>query len=493
MIEADIDLDELVEEAAQVTESTGPTQVLLALTETSDPFERDDNSARKNLEEAIEADLGAIYRHERPGSNPDKNDRAIWIDRISWFLGSMRGMKDVQASDVVLRAMLLISDAFKRYGSLWNAVPQDLYTANLLNGMSALIARSRYTIDFEYLKLAKWEHNAILDFLKAYREGDLSAIAISWNDMYRAAARHRSVLPRPYLWQAVVCLNAAELGQEALDSALNKIDVLCIMLATDAMTPSQVANVMQHSTSKRTCFVLILAIASKGSEDMPFEENVIKALAGVFRTAQRDPDVWTRWMQALNRYRSLTARIQPALGASLVNSSDAIKSTYVYSINLQRVHIRNRESISECFEEFRKHALLDDRQSMWSASHRRWSEWDFDRKSRLSEIAFCDLDYAIIGYYVECLSDDEIKKELETINEAFIAFQDEWYKDHQTFKDEWCRLLSRYQIAIYADAVRHDEKPWELQMQIYFPFVPETDRYAAMTFETQDLITPVPP
>ena len=492
MIKADIDLDELFVEAAQVTESIGPMQVLLALPEMSDPFKRDDDSARKVLDEAIQADLGAIYRHERPGRNPDKNDRAIWIDRISWLLNSMREIKDVQASDDVLRAMLLTSDAFKRYGSVWNAVPQDLYTANLLNGMSALIARSRYTIDSEYLKPAISERNAIHDFLKAYREGDLSVIAISWDEMY-SAARHRSVLPRPYLWQAVVCLNATELGQEALASALDKIDVLCIMLATDAMTPSQVANVMQHSTSKCTRFVLIRAIASKGLENMPSEENVMKDLAGVFRTTQDDPDVWTRWMQAFNRCPSLTARIQPALGASLVNSSDAIKSTYVYSINLHRIHSRNREAISKCFEEFRKHALLDDRKSMWRASHRRWNEWDFDRTSRLSEIAFCDLDYAIIGYYVECLSDYEITEELETINEAFIAFQDEWYKDHQTFKDEWCRLLSRYQIAIYAYAVRHDEKPWELLMQIYFPFDPETDRYAAMTFETQDLITPVPP
>ena len=485
MTGAVIDLDQMVEEAIQVVDPTGPTRVLLALTRMSNPFECDDEAARKMLDEACQADLGTIYRHGQSGRHLNKDERAIWIDRIAWLLASMRGFKEAQASNVVLPAMLLTSKAFK--GSIWAAIPPEFYTPDMLDCMSAIVERVQYTLDAQSPQVPCWEREAFRDFLQAEREGDWPAIASSWNTIY-PAIWSKPDLSKADLLQLVVCLNATELGQKALAAAIDKMDgIIPIMWATAAMTPSQIANVALHSASKRTRFVLIQALLSGDLQDVPCGEDVMEILATVFRTTQGDPDEWTKWLRAFNRNPARTIWIQPALGASLGNSSDSIKSAYVYAINLYPTVGGSREAVSKCFEEFRKHALLDDRKSMWRVSYRRWDKWNFDKANgatSLFEIAFCDLDYAIIGYYVECLSDSELTVELDAINDALIACQDEWYKDHLSFKDAWYRLLSRYQIATYAYAVRNDEQPWELPMKIYLPFDPETNLYAAMTLET---------
>ncbi len=125
---------------------------------------------------------------------------------------------------------------------------------------------------------------------------------------------------------------------------------------------------------------------------------------------------------------------------------------------------------------------------MWHLSYKRWREWVFEKEDSIVSLttsAVSDLDYAVIGYLTECLSDIEFSIVLNAACDEISSCQTEWHKDEIAFNATWYRALSRWQIISYAGSVRKEKEPWELPSRIHLPFDPEKDRYATMSLGTR--------
>ena len=484
-----INPDELVVEAIRVVDPIGPKRLLSALLGMPDPFKCGDQAVQKVLNEAIEIDFGPDCLHRQSGKQIDESNRRIWVDRIAWLLGSMQEIKNVHTNAAVLRAMLLTSSAFRAYGDVWSAVPRGYYTVDLLDSMSALVATARYPLDIRLQQVSICGRNAIDEFLQAEHKGDWSAIASSWDLVVSEVNAKYHLSDGVALVEAVACLNATKLGQKSLAAAIDKMEgILSIRAVFSTMSLSQIVNVALYSVSNRTRFVLIPILASWDIRE-PIGENTIKILVTVFSALQRDPDEWTKWMRAFNWHLKPAAGIQRALGASLVNSNESVKSAFVNAINLKAINlifdfqddVDSRDPVNKCLEEFQKHATPIEQQSMWRLSYLKWNKWNFDQANDtrpLIGIVGCDLDFAIIGYFADCLSHTELNEELGRIRKALSNCLDKWHKNQSSYNDDCLRLLSRYQLAIYANTVRNGERPWILPRT----FNHEINRYDSMTY-----------
>ena len=477
-----IRLNELIEEASRRVDATGPVFTISALSNMPDPFSVDDQDTVEQtaLIEAHQADFGAIDKYRCSNRPLEAEDREVWIDHLAWLLASLEAMKEARPAAPLFLAILQTAAAFKDFGPVWDMIPENYYTVNLLDCVSSIVAGLRLVIDENTPKIPIWEHEAIDRFLKAEAEENWSVIESSWQTIIS------TILPNSYVSQAVACLNATESGQRVLAKALDKTEsILSVAQAGSSMTPRQIAHVAVYSTSKKTRFGLVQSLSCNQPRGELLEEDVTNVLASLFRTIQNDPGEWEKWMQAFNRYPVRTLCLQPALGASMVKSSPDIKSSYIKAIALHEYHGKCRKAVTICLSAFQEQASPDERKNMWYIAFRRWDEWNFGlshAENCLTCMAVCDLDFALIGYFVECLPQSALSHELEVAYSALSNCLNTWHKDGSAYNTEWFRALSRWQIMIYASTVRNGEQPWELPKQYFLPFCSKSNRYAAMTY-----------
>lgn len=480
-----VNLNEIVGEAAGNTDFRGPETLIAAFSKMSDPFSCENQGEQLALNEAHQADLGPVYRYASLGRPLAEDDKGIWIDRIAWLLASMKKARSERLDKAELIAMLRTAAAFQRHGSLWNAIPEIYYSAKLLDYMSAIVRGIKCSLDVRSQNTPIWEREAVDAFKKAENTEDWPAIENAWQAIVSPVLDFH---PYDDLCEAAKCLSATEHGHTALAEALDQAEsLLSVAMVGDALHPTDIAKVALNSRSNLTRFTLIQTFAFDSRRNVELEVTVIDNLAEVFRSIQSNHSEWGKWMQALNRYPGRTRVLQPAMGTSMVGSSENVKATYIDAIDLHGSFSDGREAVSSCFEVFRNKSERNERESMWRLCYQRWSQWEFGRVEdahQLTCIALSELDYGVIGYFVECLSDDEFSDELTEAHGALSTCQDKWHKDHISFNDAWFRSLSVWQALTYASGARTNKPSWELPNQVYLPFDPAKDRYATMTLDT---------
>ena len=84
---------------------------------------------------------------------------------------------------------------------------------------------------------------------------------------------------------------------------------------------------------------------------------------------------------------------------------------FVHSIGLRAKPAgpdEGRRCVAACLREFRTTATPERRRALWTLAFARWSSWQFDvaaPDTHLLKICWAELDYAVVGYAVECMDD----------------------------------------------------------------------------------------
>jgi len=476
------DWDTLLKEAYSLDNPTGPARLLTALSGRENPFECDDESERNELREAHQADLAAIYHYRHAGHALVEEDREVWLDRLAWLLRTLEAYQLQRPSTAILVAVLRVASAFASDVPIWQRLPSKYLSDNLFASMEALIGSTACSINAPGQPAPIWEREAVQHFLQADADGDWPAIENAWRTIVPA------IMPDGLLAEATACLCVEERGHRVLASALDSCtSILPVVKAAQAMKPEQIGKVAVHATSTRARFALIQSLAFNQPRNEPLQVATLEDLAKVFQEVQKDEAAWLKWMLALNRYPVRTQSMQPAFGRSLVGSSEKAKEAYIGAISLRTTPNECREAVTLCLSEFREKASCEERQEMWQLAFQRWEEWDFDGNSRnipLTAIAVSDLDFALIGYGVECLSDQNLQAKLQCLAGELTAVQSNWYSDRIAFDAGWYRALSRWQIFAYAAEVRAGQQKWQIPQIVLLPFDPKSMRYLAMTLST---------
>jgi hypothetical protein len=175
-----------------------------------------------------------------------------------------------------------------------------------------------------------------------------------------------------------------------------------------------------------------------------------------------DLTLWASWMKTFVSHPHQTHEIQAAVGAALATLEDDALIAYANAIFLDPSFV-GRESIANCLEAFASRVPVERRQRAWRAFFRRWDEWNFgaaDDHHVITEISLSNIDFAIVGYAMECLSADEREAQLNACMNLVGKTEDVWHSSQRDMMNYVHRALARLQPFAHARLCSEDRSGW---------------------------------
>ena len=317
-------------------------------------------------------------------------------------------------------------------------------------------------------------------FLAADAAGDWATVISEW-------FRFGDLLfPDAFISQAVRYLH--EFAPDVLRLAADRVrQTVPVMLLLSSLTVSEALSFALASANPYVQFGSILRLFQQQRRHResitPGEEQLLTQL--FLAVASSTPE-WEKWMLALNRYPVRFSPIQVPLGQALAQAPAAALEPYVDAIHLSTMGT-GRSVIAECLRAFRSAAALSRRQALWKLAHERWAKWKFgegETDQHLVQIGQCELDYAIVGYAVECMTAQDRTDAHAALNAELSSLQTAWHASVTDFMRATNRILSRLQPYGYAQQIGPADD-WLMEKRYVLPFDPKIDRYNAMLYKIQ--------
>ncbi|WP_456726686.1 hypothetical protein [Bradyrhizobium sp. USDA 3397] len=191
-------------------------------------------------------------------------------------------------------------------------------------------------------------------------------------------------------------------------------------------------------------------------------------LTDLFIEVSKDKVCWDGWMLALAEQPDL----QEALGRALVHVPDAALKGYVEAIRLWSRPVQlnpMRQSVTNCLRAFYAEASSGRRSALWTIAFKRWNAWRFSDDGWRSAIQRSDLDYAVVGYALECMTQDARDQAIASINQRISVLEDQWHESISDIVHEYYRLLSELQPYAHASQVVRIGGDWLPETTLYVP------------------------
>jgi hypothetical protein len=469
--------------AAQPGAAAPPDELLALLANEESPLaalaDRDKGNA---LFEAFNNQFGFISfnRVRRQPCSPEQLER--WAGLIRWIAAEFRDWR--RADDpkrARLVAVIVAAQSCDQDNDFWNAVWDGLGGSEMVQAMADLLAGLNVQIATPgILGLAISEAEEVARFVKADAAGD-------WTTVADCLMRAGPMLPSALVNQVVRCAN--RFGFERLVAATASL--------RQSLGAIQIANAL--STADR----LGLAIAS---------ENFYLRFICLFRTVLQQPgaphlsraeedlvtelllkvaadaEQWRLSMQAFNRFPTRYGLLQAPLGRALALTPEEAVAAYVESINLSIPIPQTRRCVAECCHAFKEAADGARRRLLWGLAFERWSAWDFnaaDGDKHLVNITVSELDFAVVGYAVECLDETQRGEAMTRIARELAIIDDEWHASFSDCLTAWNRLLSRFQPYAHAASAVASGTDWLAEGRHYYFYEPRNERYLTMMYRVR--------
>lgn len=469
-------------EAAKPGAECAPGELLSAVATYPDPFralsDHDDGNA---IFDAIRRKFGFIDFVRATSKPPTAENMEKLVGLLRWLLrecGDWRRANDPHFHR--LTALIVVAQYCGMGRNLWAAFPPGLENnGELLGELEALVARFSVTISAGGFSPHPISDSATLErFNVADRDTDWGVIGEVWPLIDHAA------MPSVLVTQTVQCLH--RFGPEYLVRGVSRLrQTWTAMQIVYALSPIGGLALGVASDNPYIEFASAYRAVSqppKGSLD----HDTQKSLAVLLVKVSGDEPRWTQWMHVFCRYSSQYPAIQAPLGVALATGKEAAVRPYVEAVVLYMTP-HGRETVAECLRSFRKEATAERRSLLWGLAHRRWLDWNFgstEENQHLTSIGTCELDYAIVGYALECMTLTERETVLASLREELSRIDESWHTSISGVTTAWNRLLSRFQPYAHAISIDGSSGDWLVKGKQYLPFDPKQDRYLVMTYRT---------
>lgn len=414
---------------------------------------------------------------------PSDEERSRLVALLRWVVrefGQWRLDADPKRHRLV--ALFVITRCCNYGDNLWTRFPAG-FEANekVLDELARIIAGARIGVATdEFSRSPISDGETIERFKVADAAGDWATICNEWRQYRDHAFFYRRAL---YL-EAIPCL--FRFGYQRLLTALAGLrQIVLAYQYLVTLTIEQSFTMVLASSNPYLHFGAVLASLPRERE-IPLKPGEEDLLTDLFLKIALDQAQWGRWMEALNRYPIRHPTIQAALGRALAQVAGDALYSYVNAISLSAHSRGSREVVAGCLREFRLRADLPRRQLLWRLAHDRWLQWNFDAahktQQELHQMGCSELDYAIVGYATECISEEERLSIRERIADSLSKLPDVWHTSSSGFSDEAYRLLSAYQVYGYAETIGPaDDWLMETNRRV-LPFDPAIHRYQAILY-----------
>lgn len=467
------------EKAYQSPRSIAPDGLINALGETEDPmaYIRGNWADFPEIYDAIQKELGHIDTcrvHLVQGSDlPPELDGQL-IGTISWLLKQIEIFESHQANSRVTQAAIFgVCARLSQISAFWLYVPHDKISPDFYKVMHDVLARIVHSISDDGAPV--WER----EWMQSINEADTNE---RWSVLSKHWRAFEHVVRPHYLFsEASRFLYAQDLNCliQIVDGMNTMWDIL---YAVQRLTVEEKIQLASLSQNARARFVLVQDALFHLPKDEILNEKVSEYLESTLTKVSSCSQQWKEWMGAFNKYPSRVPQLQAALGRVLSNGSHDSLCSYINAISLYHDHNASRLQVTDCLKIFRENASLEKRQELWKVAFDRWEHWNFGIPNgdvALMQVAWSQIDFAVIGYFVEVLADTDLEVRRSEFSKVFIDMQFEWWGNAIEFIHKYHLEISR--LALLPDPSVHGPV-WSLPTTYRIPCDPMHDRYADLTF-----------
>jgi hypothetical protein len=452
-----------------------PTRLLALLEAESDSLATlGDSEKVGSFYEAVRADVGFLD-NLGTGREIDADQTAKLTAAFRWLL---RQTATWSAAADPKRATLLAIFVMAQYadfgGVPWGSAPgQARASAEILDFVAGLFGKSGIAYATRGgLPPPIWEGEAVVEIQVADAAGD-------WEGLENLAGKFRdSVFPGLIPSQATQILNRFA-PNRLVEATAGVRQVILAMQILRSLGPQDQLWLGAASDNPHMQFAAVYeTITPWINRELPPVEK--QSLTALFLKVAQEPVRYSAWMRAFNRYPGRYRPIQEALGEALAWAPDTAIASYIDALVLSP-HPENHQSpVDVALRAFHAAAPLARRQLLWRTAHDKWRRWAFEEgfpERHIFAVQRSDLDYAVVGYSVECATQDVAEQATNQILLGMRQIENLWYQSITTHQTDCNRQLSLLQPLAHALHVRLNGGDWYREGRQYQPFVPGTNLY----------------
>jgi hypothetical protein len=465
-------------EAARPGIEAPPAKLLALASADSDPIGAlSDHDRGNELFAALTDEIGFLGIIQHSGQPPQPGNKERVTELFRWLIRSLHDWRaDADTNRSILVSMFVVTRYCQWFGELWQKMPQDADNPELASSLSLLISKLRMNLASD-----QFSHQPISD-AEALARFAASDAAGDWPTIVEHLRMiSLNVLPHTLVSQCVQYL------ARFADNLLVRISasvkqILVALLFLEPFSDAKACDLALKSDNPYLEFAATYRCAVRDNGANHLETLAESKLTELFVKVADDPSKWKLWMRAFNHYPSRYPEIAVALGNSLCVVSEETLGSYVGSIALSSMNSGGRNTVTETLKAFQRGASQDQQRVLWRSAYEHWREWNFgaaEHGSALTAIVQSELDFAVVGYAINCMTDEERNQVISEISTDLSRLSLNWLDGIVSFYRQKNILLSRLQPYAHAESKPSD---W-ISKGVYQHFEP-TNEYARLLFGT---------
>lgn len=481
MSAADILLSAMTK-ATQPGPLEAPECLLEVIEKGSDPFVAiSDRGGCNKLLEAIRSEFAFIDVVRVSGKPPSDTDFDKLIGLLRWLIRESTGWNaEADPRRTRLVAILIVGQFTTMEANFWGVLPNAFRpNDDLLSALERVISGLTMSFTTRGLAAPIWELEAVEQFEKADAESDWIGIAQGWQLM------ENGFFPSIAISQSAHCLDRfapARLVQ-AVSALRRTAPVMSVVLS---LSPKASLRLGSRSTNPHVQFAATYISVSRPTNRESLDDDSKKYLVKILESVSKDELRWAAWMRVFNFFPSRFPELQTPLGCVLADANDTAVQAYVNAISLHWSGQQARYSVADCLRAFRGKADVKKRKALWSFAYQRCMSWRFGingSTNRLSGISQCELDYALVGYAVECLDGDQRQYMIASLIEQLQTVENNWHPEITDCLSEWNAVLSEMQPLFLAINIEGTDADWiDGKPTMRLPFDPDKEAYVILKY-----------
>jgi len=469
-------------EAGNSGDELAPSELLNIIKNQPDPIRAlSDWDKCTEIFDAIRNQFDFISSIKATGNPPNSEDNKKLISLMRWLIRELQVWR--KANDVQhhrLTALFVTAQYCDIGDKLWSTFPSGLESnSDLLNALETFV--SSYSVDFT-IRNGGSRPISDSEVIEKFKQADIQGDWLTIDEMWRHF--EHVFVPNVFLTQSARCLH--RFGFERLIRGVNGISKTAVAGGVViALSTEQRLKLGSTSDNPHIQFGAVWQTFFTQPRNQHLTDAEQLPLVELLKKVACDEPRWKTWMQVFNRYPLRYPAMQMALGIALATASNAAIKAYVDAIILNLAGDDSRQRVAECLYAFREAAPSDRRKFLWEAAFERWKQWQFamaEKGQHLFKIEFSALDYAVVGYAIECMTEAQRDDAINEVCKKLSGLENQWHESLTDCISGWNRLLSQLQPYAHAKEININQGNWLMQGKTYTPCYLKGDRYLTMMF-----------
>lgn len=474
--------------AHQPGEVHAPSRLIEAVQSASDPIGMLTDSDQSNsLASEVREQFGLLYQFRYTGQAFDAESmRSIerWATLMRWFINELQAWKrqdDLSLQKVV--AFLVVSACIDVEHQFWAALSVSVKkNAELNEAIEKLISSVRITYAPRFPGSEPlWEKETISKLESADLKHDWLTVSELWRSVQTGSRINF------FYAQAIQYLYHFDLT--SLHRALSRLDQSPLsMQVADALPLQERLSLGLSSDNPHIQFGCVFSTFFYRHRAELLDHQCEQLLERILHKIANNSLQWTMWMRVFNRFPLRYPGLQSALGGVLATASDESVRSYIDTINLSTSCNGSRKVVAQCLRTFRTKANEDRAKSLWKLAYQRWSEWKFESaptESTLISIGCSEIDFAVVGYIIECMTEMERQEMLYALQSKLALQHNNWHTSVTDYSTRRYHLLSHLQPYAHAVQAINLDEDWLAEEKHYEPFDLASQRYMEIMNSTR--------